>query len=85
MDSKRVLIYINKFLVSDDGKLFLCNLVKVAPENERSFGNSPESKVGLFLLERKTSVADFKHVRIVPCAWLSNLVVGIVEDEVVLD
>ena len=75
----------NEFLIGHNGKTLWGDLIEVTPENKWGFGNSPESEVGLLLLEVEPSISDFKHVGIVPSTGLRFRSQQIVGNEVVLN
>jgi hypothetical protein len=49
--AEQVLINFNKLFVGNKCKTLFADLIKVTAKDERSFGDSPQSEMRLFLLE----------------------------------
>jgi len=68
-----VLIDSNQILVLQDIDGVLRGNRKIAANDQWSFSDGPESKVSLLFLMREPTVANLKHVRVIPASWTTAL------------
>ncbi len=80
-----VLVNADKLLVFQDINRALRSDRKIATDDQRCFGKSPESEVSLFLFMSQSPIANLKHIWVSPSSWSSSLKVLLRLLEVILD
>jgi len=72
LSSADVLVDGDDLFIGENGKRLVGDFGEVSTDNKRGFSYRPKSKMSLLFFMRKASIANFKHVWIVPTSRTSN-------------